>query len=356
MAWDWNASGRIDDFKFQKVSSKDINTVLGNLECLVTGGTLSFSYYSDLKVTGELTVVNAQSSMAEDEYLIRIWYCPQLNGERQNIELGTFYFNADLHYEKGMYSGRITLRSMLARHVDDVTIQKWTLSKNKWATKCYKEVFKALGGFPKISGISDKKLSNQHIFDTGVKPMEILQYIADYVGGEITVNSHGQTVLQPYLSAGKKKKAIEHYIYANKSSVIQPGLEISNSLKEIPNRVVCVFEERNNQETTQYIGKAALAANEARSYQKIGKWITKYYKLTNCKKPYVKNLNAKAAQYLASLNHNKIYYEFQTYYQPIHIGEVIVLKYDNISVYGLVTDIDLNLSIGAQMRVKIRKV
>lgn len=59
---------------------------------------------------------------------------------------------------------------------------------------------------------------------------------------------------------------------------------------------------------------------------------------------------------MKSLNHKTIYYEFETYYQPIEIGEVIQLKYDNITVNGLVTDIELNLTIGAPMRVKIRKV
>ncbi len=72
MAWDWNQSGRVDHFEFEKVSCKDINTTLGNLECLVTGGTLSFSYNSDLKVTGNLNVIQAPSNMQEQEYLIRI--------------------------------------------------------------------------------------------------------------------------------------------------------------------------------------------------------------------------------------------------------------------------------------------
>ena len=80
------------------------------------------------------------------------------------------------------------------------------------------------------------------------------------------------------------------------------------------------------------------------------------YCILNCKKPYKKNLQAQAKKYLKSLNNKKVYYEFDTYYQPIEIGEVIQLKYDNIVVNGLVSDIDLSLSVGANMRVKIRKV
>lgn len=72
MAWSWNRSGRIDNFKFEKISAKNLNTSLGALDCLVTGGTLNYSYYSNTKVSGTLDVVNARSSMSEDEYLIRI--------------------------------------------------------------------------------------------------------------------------------------------------------------------------------------------------------------------------------------------------------------------------------------------
>lgn len=356
MAWDWNSSGRIDSFSFEKISAKDLNTSLGTLDCLVVGGTLHYSYYSELKVSGELEVINASSSMSEEEYLIRIWYTPELNGEKQKIELGTFYFTADLHYENGMYRGNVSLRSLLARHIDDVTVQKWTLSKNKKASDCFKGVFSALGGFPLISGITDKKIQKQYVFDVGVTPMSILQYIADYVGGEITVNPHGQTVLQKYISPANKKKSISHYITANAKSVIRAGLDISNSLKEIPNRVVCVFEEQSGNRTIQHIGKAALDSKEPRSYQKTGKWVTVYYSISNCKKPYVQNLQAKAKQYLRSLNNKTVYYEFDTYYQPVEIGEVIQLKYDNITVNGLVSDIDLELAIGANMHIKIRKV
>lgn len=356
MAWDWNRSGRIDQFTFEKISSKNLNTSLGSLECLVIGGTLNYSYYSDLKVSGSLDVINAPSSMSQDQYLIRIWYCPTLDGQKQKIELGTFYFTANLHYQNGMYSGSLELRSMLARHIDDLTINKWSLSKGKKASTCYKQVFKALGGFPVIKGIKDKKFNKIHVFDVGVTPMSILQYIADYCGGQITVNPHGQTVLQNYLSASNKKKNIAHIVSANNTSVIHAGLEISNSIKEIPNRTVCVYQEMNGKTVNQYIGKATLDAKQARSYAKTGKWITKYYKVTNCKKPYKKNLQALAKKYLASLNHKTIYYEFTTYYQPIEIGEVITLKYDKITVNGMVTDIDLNLGIGATMKVKIRKV
>ena len=356
MTWSWNESGRIDSFEFEKISNTNLNTSLGKLECLVTGGTLTYSYFSDLKVSGSLDIINAPSNMAEQEYLIRIWYTPQLNGERKKIELGTFYFDAELHYENGMYKGTLNLRSMLARHLDDLTIQKWTIAKNSKVSANYKKVFKALGGFPKIDGVKDSTINKNHIFDVGVTPMEILQYLADTCGGEITVDTHGRTVLKKYLTPKQKAKSISTIISANAKSVVKAGMDISNTYKQIPNRVVCIYETGEGKNSKQYIGKAALDKKEARSFNKIGKWITNYYKVNNCKTPYVQNLNKLAATKLARANSKTIYYTFNSYYQPLELGEVIKLKYDDIVVKGLVSNIELDLAIGLPMKVKIRKV
>lgn len=271
MAWDWNKSGRIDSFEFEKIDSRNITKSYGRMECLVTGGTLSYSYYSDLKVSGTLDVVSATSDLSETECMIRVWYCPTLDGEKQRIALGTFYYTADLHYENGTYKGRVNLRSALARHIDDLTAWRWTIKKDSYSASAFKQVFKSLGGRYKIKGAKNVKLKKAHIWDAGVAPMAILQWIADSCGGEIAVDPQGYTVLQPYKSPHTKAKNITHTITANKTSVILPGLDITNSIKEIPNRVVCVYEETNGKSKTQYVGKAALAASEKRSYHNIGR-------------------------------------------------------------------------------------
>lgn len=356
MAWNWNQSGRIDSFEFEKVSASNINKTLGTLECLVTGGTLTYNYNSDLKVSGTLNVTNAPANMAEQEYLIRVFYSPTLNGEKKRIELGTFYFTANLHYENGVYKGTLDLRSLLARHIDDTTSVRWTLNKNTYTATAFRNVFTTLGGWYRIDGAKNVKLNKNQVFDVGVTPMSILQWIAKTCGGEVGVSTHGQTILRPYKSPGTKKKNITHTVIANKESVILPGLDIHNSMKEIPNRTVCVFEETNGNSTTTYTGVAALAASDPRSYQKIGRWVTRYYKLNSCGKPYATNLKKKAKTYLESANNKIIYYEFDTYYQPIELGEVIKLTYDNITVCGLVSEINLSLSVGAKMHVKIKKV
>ena len=359
MAFDWNASGRIDSFRFEKVSCRDITKSLGYLEG-ITGGALSFDYLSDLKVSGKLTLVDQDSDMSEQEYLIRIWYCPALAGESREICLATCYFTASLHYEHGQYRGAVTLRSTLARHIDDCLSTQWKIHKGRKYSTEYKAVFKALGGWGKIAGVRDGTASKNKVFDVGESPMTVLRYLADCVNGEIAVSPKGQTVLQPYRRPSAKAKEISHTIQANADSVVVSGLEITTSLKEIPNRVVCAYTKTEGKKKTVYIGRAALSSKEARSYQRIGKWVTQHYTIAEVSGKTAasikKFLDGKAKTKLEKLNSKHTYYEFECYYQPIEIGQVIKLVYGEISVKGLITNIELSLAVGAKMKVKIRKV
>ena len=51
-----------------------------------------------------------------------------------------------------------------------------------------------------------------------------------------------------------------------------------------------------------------------------------------------------------------MYYEFECCYQPIEIGQGIKLVYGYISVKGLVANIDLNIGVGAKMKVRARQI
>ncbi|MGN0038177.1 MAG: hypothetical protein ACI36Y_03450 [Coriobacteriales bacterium] len=359
MAFDWNASGRVDSFRFEKVSCRDINKSLGYLEG-VTGGTLSFDYNSELKVSGKLTLGDMDPQAAEQEHLIRVWYCPRLNGEVREICLATCYFTASTHYERGHCRGTLTLRSALARHVDDVLATQWKVRKGRKFSNEYKAVFKALGGWGRIAGVRDGTASKNKVFDVGETPMSVLQYLADCVGGEIAVSPLGHTVLQPYRRPSAKAKDAVAAIQADASSVIVSGVDITNSLKEIPNRVVCTYTRTEAKKKTTYVGKAALSSKEARSYQRIGKWVTQHYtvdEVSGKTAASIKSfLSSKAKAKLEKLNSKRVFYEFECYYQPIEIGQVIKLVYGDISVKGLVTNLDIDIGVGAKMKVRIRRV
>ena len=48
------------------------------------------------------------------------------------------------------------------------------------------------------------------------------------------------------------------------------------------------------------------------------------------------------------LNTKRVYYEFECCYQPIEIGQGIKLVYGDLSVKGLVTNIDIDIGVGGE--------
>ena len=72
MAWNWNESGRIDSYEFEKIAVTNLDKSYGKVDGFITSGTINYSYYSDLKVSGSLEVIAAAPLMQEQEYLIRV--------------------------------------------------------------------------------------------------------------------------------------------------------------------------------------------------------------------------------------------------------------------------------------------
>ena len=145
-------------------------------------------------------------------------------------------------------------------------------------------MFKVLGGKYEIINMKPYTKKKNKIFAAGTPVMEVLEYIAKMGSDcEITVNSHGKTVLQNYETPQTKAKNIKHTLIADEKSVVRTVLDISNSLKEIPNRAVFAYEEtktetyqKNGKTKTKHtsvthLGKATLSSKHARSHAKINR-------------------------------------------------------------------------------------
>ena len=348
MSWDWNRSGRIDTFYFEKINPTNLNDCLGELEGYITGGSLTFNYNSDTKVSGTLNIVNAPYDLSEKNFLIRIWLQSELDGETEEIELGTFYFTADLTYNNGKYDGSIKLKSTLCRYTEDTLTKNFPFKKGNKLGAYFKYAIKLFGKWGRIEGaLANRKIKKTNIVKLGQSPMRVLQYIADKSDGEIMVDSHGVCVLRRHLDATEKE--VSYLIAADEDSVITSTLGITSSFQEAPNRVMAYTEVNKK----VYKGFAELAKSDGRSKDNMGRYITAVVKVSGAKKPYKKNLAKVAREKLIKENTVRTYYEFETFFQPIEIGEVVQLNYGNISVNGLVTDIDLTIGAGAKMKVKM---
>lgn len=362
MAWSWTASGRVDAFEYELVPVASVNGKPSGKLTGVTGGQLNFDYYSTEKVSGRLDVVD--TGFVRNCY-VRIWYKPTLPGNgSKKIELATCFASTERsHYSDGIYSGQVELHSVLWRFTQDKLHKNFTASAGESAIDVFKRIFKWLGGQYVINGVTDRKLSKNHVFERGESPMTALQWIADYLSAEVTCDTHGRVVLQKYVVPSKK--AVAYTVPTGGNSVTMPGIDISSTHTGTVNRV-SVKHEWTEQRTVsgrkQSVKKSllgiAVAANSSDiSRQKAGRYVTEVYDLDAMKPLTQARVDAIAKSKLKTASAVTQSVQFETIsYLPLQIGQVVKFRYDKLAIQGMVASIDLDLSAGCPMTVTLRKV
>ena len=348
---DWTTPGRIDSFEFEKIKINNLSKSLGKITG-VTEGTLTFGYDTELKVSGTLTVVNTNFV---NNCLIRVWYKPTLNGKTEKIELCTcFAKTSEMSYDNGMWSGTINLRSVLARHIDDELAKNYVIAKGKRALSYFDNMFKWLGGAAVRSGVKNKKYTKNVVYEMGKRPMDVLQGIADFVGGQITCDTHGRTVLQKYVAPGKK--TVSYTLPSGSYSVTLPGLSFEDSTAGTVNRVGVKYTYNNK--TIWGLAKAASSSNI--SYAKQGRHITRTFTLNSMSPKTKARANAVAKSKLYSESTRSKYWKLKCYYLPITAlclkGGVVRFRYGTLDIDALVYSVDMDLSPGGMLDVTLKEV
>lgn len=361
MAWDWSKSGRYDTFEFELIPVSSVDKKPSGKLSGVTGGKLTMNYDSTEKVSGTLSVV--KTNMVNNSY-VRIWYCPKLGTQEKRIELATCFATTENgHYEDGVYSGTVMLHGVLWRFLDDELAKAFTIKKGSSALAAFKNVFKMLGGQYKIVGVKDRKPGSNVVFTRGQCPMDILQWVAKYLGAELTCDSHGRIVLQKYVPPGKKP--VKYTAPSGASSVTLPGVDIRNTAAGTTNRVSVGFTwtEQKQQDghivniDKSLVGVANVAAKSVISRQKAGRYITRCYDLEALTPRTQARINSIAKTYLKQASGTTVSYTFRTVsYLPIKIGDVVTLKYDSkLKATGLARVIEYDLSAGLPMKIEVRE-
>lgn len=399
----WTTSGRVDTFEYEMVSVNDFNKSLGFLSG-VTGGKLTFGYDTDLKVSGSLDV---SSPKYIDSCVLKIHYKPKLSeSQKKDIILCTCFANTSkMTFDKGRYYGTIDLVSALARYTDDVLQANFTIGKNK----TYKNELARLlsiesqGGKYKFnSDVSDKKCSSALLFENNKPTMEVIQAIASGLDARVDVDSHGVMYFEKYFAPSKKNCTLK--LPTGKYSVTMSNVDIEDSKSDMPNRIAYQCEVSWKQETyvldkkgnkQKYtsgdkkgkyktktenkkqvvVGKAQVTNSSPIHYNKRGRWVTQVFSYTKelsaSKVNTTAKLNAeldkikkeadnKAAKKLSSLTAGSKNYIIDCYYLPIQCGQVVEFEHIasgiKLHVHAMVTNIEMDLSVGARMKVTLKHV
>lgn len=399
----WTTSGRVDSYEFELVSANDFEKSLGYLTG-IKGGKLTFGFDTDLKVSGSLEV---SSSKYIENCIIRIHYCPKLSeSQKKDIVLATCFAYIDhMNFDKGRYYGTIELVSALARYTDDVLQTSFTIGKNK----TYKDELARLlkkestgGKYMFTSNVSNKKCTSAVAFEAGKPTIEVVQAVADGLDGRVDVNEKGTLVIEKYFAPSKK--SCSYILPSGQYSVTLPNIEIDEAKSEMPNRVAYYCEVSWSQ--TEYVldkngnkvkytsgtnkgkyktktvnkkktivGKAKVSSSSSIHYNKRGRWTTQVFSYT--KKISASKMNTeakrtaqfeaikkeadnKAASKLSNLTSNKKKYIIECFYLPIKCGQVVEFEYIasgiKLHVQAMVMNIEMDLAVGAKMKVTLKHV
>lgn len=398
----WTVSGRTNSFAFEIVAANDLNKHLGWLEG-VTSGKLSFGYDTDLKVSGSLEV---SSHKFVENCVIRVHFRPRLGTDKSHDRvLCTCIASTEkMKFDKGRYTGSVELRSVLAQYIDDKLRDAFTIGKNKSYKAEFKRLVSAVGGgkYSISSNVKDKKCDKATAFEIGKAPIEVIQSIADSLGGQVGVDPNGRLVMEQYLTPAKRTCAKR--LPTGEYSVTLPGVEIEDDGSSVPNRVSykCAvswkqkeyvldkkgrktrytsgsnkgkYKTQTKKKSKTITGRAQVASSSPLHFNNRGRWVSENYSMTkdlgtkglnsttalnNQLANLQKEMNNKAASKLTSISSRTKKYTIECYYLPVSCGEVVEFEYIasglTLRVQAMITAIDLTLDKGARMQMTLKHV
>lgn len=399
----WTTSGRLDVFKFERVAVNNYEKSLGYLDGVI-GGSLTFGYNTDLKVSGSLDI---SATKFIENCILRIHYCPSLDeSQKKDIVLCTCYaYTDEMKFDKGRYTGTLELASTLARYTDDVLQTDFTIGKNKTYKNELRRMLKresSGGKYKFVSDVSDKKCSSAEVFEKGKSQMEVIQKIADGLGAQVGVDAKGTMTFKKYIAPSKK--SCTYKLPSGQYSVTLPGVEINTGKSDMPGRIayhcevswkqkVYVLDKNGKKQKytsgtnkgkyktktetkkTTIVGRAQVKKTSPLHCENRGRWITQVFsynkkiggdKVSSAEKvdetliKIQKEANTKAASKLSSLTSGTRTYSIECYYLPIECGQVVEFEYVasgiKLHVQAMITSIELELSAGAKMKVTLKHV
>lgn len=357
---DWTKSGRTDWFEFRRIDAGA--GVDGTEQALtgITGGSLTWNWFSDTEVSGSLTASN--TPMLQNA-IVRVYLCSRLGDDTERIELATCFAHTSRgHYEHGVYSGEIELVGTLARYTEDKMWKDWSIPKGGSALTYLGYLMRYLGGVYVVKGVKDKKFSTNKIVEFGKSPYTAINVIASVCDAQVNADSHGRLVFEPYVSAANKP--VKGEIPSGVKSLTLDGIDIESTQNGTPNRAAVMYKYKETytsggkQKTRERViyGLASTAKSSVTSAQRAGRFITETYTPKEMKPQTQARANQLAATYLKQAGGFTTSYTFNMLYYPVHIGEVWGFKHGSIRCDGIITQIDMQLVPGAPMTVTMRRV
>lgn len=362
---DYGQSNRKDEYRFVLVDPFSLKE-LNEIEVEPESSSLTFGYYTDNKVQGNLTLKAGSYIIDGYEKMIRIYHKTIIDQESFEYCLCTLF--VDSASETSLYKNTevsLSCYGALWRFTQDVIIQDFYRQTGYNVVNEMRELVEIDGGkFLVGAGVNENRLHSRDIrFELGTSRAEVLNTIAGWIDCEITVDPYGYIRLDKYVSP--ENKAVSYTFVEGEKCTYVAGYDLSNNRNEPINRVKVYYSRESKEDDDPYPLTDSYMIDSADtnefSYKRCGRRRTQIIKVdTPCS---TDELRSAATKYLNENN-----YAIQ-YIQIEHVGIPYLLpgmnvQYINskdsenpINIIGMITEMSISsLNPGRVTRSKIRIV
>lgn len=368
---DYGQSNRKDSYRFVLVDPFSLEEV-GTVEPDPASCNLTFGYYTDNKVQGNLTLKKGDYQIDGYDKMIRIYHTVHLSGDTFEYCMCTLF--VDSASSSSVFknsSTSLACYSALWRFTQDVVIQDFYRPKGYNVVGEIRELVEIDGGKLKVGPeVDQNKLHTMDIcFDLGTSRAEVLNTIAGWINCEINVDPYGYITLDKYVSP--HAKSVSYTFVEGKNCVYTAGYDLSDNRNEPINRVKVYYSREKkpvdadgNPEDPYPLTDSVLIEspdNDEFSFAKCGRRKAQIIKLNEpCS---TAELYRVGMQYLNENNYSTKYIQFKHVgipflYPGMKIRYINSTDSDNvIDIDGLITEMSISsLTPGCMTTSKVRIV
>ena len=347
---DYGASGIRHGYEFERVGF-DLETSMGYLESIVSGEiseNYDGSYRTCLQVDldGEPLPLNS---------LLRVWHVSELGDETVREELGTYMLQPEsqqLSFEKGRYTGRASLQSVLYGLDTDLRGRDTTILATAVVLDTFTTRVAQYGYTPAVAYElqgSTKQWGSAHVWERGESVLDECQRCANALDGYVTVDSHGRVVMEKYVTPSKRPNS-----WSLTADDYVDGVGFTSS--EIVNYVSLSFTYDDGGKQTTLIGTAGLDKYAEHGWKNIGRWSSKNYDVASLGTQTQAGIDALAAAYLANAAATTRTLSLTMPYAPIPCGSVGIVSAGGEVTRAVVSTRSINLDTEGLMQLGLKEI
>ena len=234
----WYDGERRDTLRVQCVNPTDYGHV-GWLNA--TGATLTEAYYSDTRIQGTLSALDAESYVPLS--MVRLIHEADFrDGEHYRQVLGTFFaIRSRDSWKGGAHVTEFELKSVLYGMKDDLAPFNMTLAEGSMAQAAYNDICSRCNRRRRwVSGANDKKFAKNTVLEMGKSRLSWLHQLADLSGNRIDCDPDGYVTISKYTAPSRRTAKAK--LAFNSALVLASGIERASDEMKLPSRSIVTWE------------------------------------------------------------------------------------------------------------------